>query len=83
MKGFALRLVMKRRHKRTRKWPIRALSLETDARFVFELDKWGSMPPDKYLDGEHEVPAEFVLHVHVVDTELSTDLDLNVLKRLL
>ena len=22
MKGFALRLVMKRRHKRTRKWPI-------------------------------------------------------------
>ena len=40
------------------------------------------MPPDKQLDGEHEVP-EFALHVHVVDTELSTDLNLNVLKRLL
>ena len=26
----------------------RVLSLETDARFVFDLDKeWGSMPPDK------------------------------------
>ena len=25
------------------------------------------------LSGEHKVP-EFVLHVHVVDTELSTDL---------
>ena len=42
------------------------VSLESDARFVFELEKeWGSMPPDKKkLDGEHEVP-EFVLHVHV------------------
>ena len=42
------------------------------------------MPPDKKLDEEHEVP-EFVLHVHhdVVDTELSTDLNLGVLKRLL
>ena len=30
------------------KYIIRPLSLETDARFVFELDKeWGSMPPDK------------------------------------
>ena len=59
------------------------VSLESDSRFVLELEKeWGSMPPDKKLDGEHEVP-EFVLHVHVVDTELSTDLNLNVLKRLL
>ena len=50
------------------------VSLESDARLVFELEKeWGSMPPDKKIDGEHEVP-EFVLHVHVVDTELSTDL---------
>ena len=40
------------------------------------------MPPDKKLDREHEVP-EFVLHVHVADTELSTDLNLDVLKRLL
>ena len=45
------------------------VSLESDARFVFELEKeWGSMPPDKKLDGEYEVP-EFVLHVHVVDAE--------------
>ena len=59
------------------------VSLESDARFVFELEKeWGSMPPDKKLYGEHEVP-EFVLHVHVVDAELSTDLNLDVLKRLL
>ena len=30
------------------KYIIRPLSLENDARFVFELDKeWGSMPPDK------------------------------------
>ena len=40
------------------------------------------MPLDKKLDGEHEVP-EFVLHVHVVVIELSTDLNLDVLKRLL
>ena len=40
------------------------------------------MPPDKKLDGEHEVP-EFVWHAHVVDTELRTDFNLDVLKRLL
>ena len=57
------------------------ISLESDARFVFELEKeWGSMTPEKKLYGEHEVP-EFVLHVH--DAELSTDLNLDVLKRLL
>ena len=44
------------------------VSLESDARFEFELEKeWGSMPPDKKLDGEHALP-EFVSHVHVVDT---------------
>ena len=58
------------------------VSLESDARFVFELEKeGGSMPPDKKLDGGHEVP-EFVSHVHVVHTELSTDLNLDVLSRL-
>ena len=59
------------------------VSLESDARFVFELEKeWVLCHLIKKLDGEHEVP-EFVLHVHVVDTELSTDLNLDVLKRLM
>ena len=41
------------------------VSLESDARFVFELEKeWGSMPPDKKLDGAHEVP-EFVDNMYI------------------
>ena len=38
MKGFALRLVLKQRHKRTRKWPIRLetfnVSLDIDSQTV-------------------------------------------------
>ena len=47
------------------------VSLESDARFVFELEKeWGSMPPDKKLDGEHEVPEFVLLYIGVTGSIL-------------
>ena len=44
MKGFALRLVMKRRHKKTRKWPILvdrlSMAMSIDTRDQIEILKY-------------------------------------------
>ena len=55
MKGFALRLVLKQRHKRTRKWPIERLILY----LLTGLNSYlGLFAPCKFL---------FDLHINMID----------------
>ena len=44
MKGFALRLVLKQRHKRTRKWPIYSFAFSSPVSTLYACDAWDYDP---------------------------------------